>query len=202
MAPDDTPRCRDAATARSMDHMLRRRLLIAAAVLPLAAKAAGTRGQTYSDSRFSIDLPAGYVGPVEHIAGAAVSRGFRKPYAGTPLNTVILITVREMGPSFGKRVPKERARLTRETLEPIVAGIETHRLGFRKSQPLGVRISGYEGLKVAWSGSAQGIAFQGVVYCVLAGSRAYAVQILDPAGKGEAHIEEAIRAVERMRIAN
>lgn len=182
--------------------MLRRRLLIAAAALPLAATAAESGGPIYNDSLFGIDLPAGYVGPVEHVAGAAVSRGFRKPYSGTPLNTVILITVQEMGPTFARRVPKERASLTRETLEPIVAGIESNRTGFRKSEPGRVRIAGYEGLKLAWSGSAQGIAFEGVVYCVLAGSRAYAVQIQDPAGKGEQRIEEAMRAVERMRIAH
>ena len=54
--------------------MLRRRLLIAAAALPLAATAAESGGPIYNDSLFGIDLPAGYVGPVEHVAGAAVSR--------------------------------------------------------------------------------------------------------------------------------
>src|SRR5690606_11539584 len=126
-----------------------------------------------------------FVGPVEHVSGTAVSRGFRKPYAGTPLATVIMITVQEMGPSFARRVPNERAKLTRETLEPIVAGIEANRSSFRRSEPRNVTISGFTGLRLAWSGSAQGFAFEGVVYCVLVGSRAVAVQIQDPAGRGK-----------------
>jgi hypothetical protein len=170
-------------------------------LLPLAAVGADAKGTTYSDAAFSIDLPPGYVGPVEHVSGASVSRGFRKPYAGTPLNTVILVTVQEMGPSFAKRVPGERAQLTRDTLEPIVAGIENNRSDFRKTEARNVTIAGYTGLKLAWSGAAQGIPFEGVVYCVLAGTRAYAVQIQDPAGRGKERMAEAVRAVERMRIA-
>jgi hypothetical protein len=173
-----------------------------AAALPSAAVPAESLRGTYSDAHFSIDLPAGYIGPVEHVSGTAVSRGFRKLHAGTPLSTVILVTVQEMGPSFARRVPKERAQLTRETLAPIIAGIENNRSGFRKSEPRNVTIAGYAGLKLAWSGAAQGIAFEGVVYCVLAGSRAIAVQVQDPAGRGKERMVEAVAAVERMRIAN
>jgi hypothetical protein len=182
--------------------MRRRTLLATAAALPLAVMAADSKTIPHNDSYFGIDLPSGYIGPVEHVSGTSVSRGFRKPYPGTPLNTVILVTVQEMGPSFAKRVPGERAQLTRETLEPIVAGIENNRVGFRRSEPRNVTVSGYPGLKLSWSGAAQGIPFDGVVYCVLAGSRAYAVQIQDPAGKGKERMDEAIRAVERMRIAS
>jgi hypothetical protein len=182
--------------------MKRRVLLRGAVALPLGAMAAdANRGMSHDAAHFSIDLPQGFVGPVEHVSGAAVSRGFRKPYPGTPLNTVILVTVQEMGPSFGKRVLTERANLTRETIEPIVAGIEMNRSGFSRSEPRNVTIAGYQGLKLAWSGTAQGVAFDGVVYCVLAGSRAYAVQIQDPAGRGKERMAEAVAAVERMRIA-
>jgi hypothetical protein len=130
-----------------------------------------------------------------------VSQGFRKPYAGTPLNTVILVTVQEMGPSFARRVPGERATLTRETLEPVIASIEKNRAGFRKTAARAVSISGHGGLKLAWSGSAQGIAFDGMVYCILVGARAYAIQIQDPSGRGKERMAEAVAAVERMRIA-
>ena len=181
--------------------MRRRALLVAIGALPFAAAAVDTR-IPHKDSDFSIDLPLGYIGAVEHVSGTWVSRGFRKPYTGSALKTVILITVQEMGPSFAKRVRNERAQLTRETLEPIVAGIEANRVGFRRLDPRHVTISGYAGLKLSWSGAAQGIAFDGVVYCVLAGSRAYAVQIQDPTGKGKERMDEAIRAVERMRIAS
>ncbi|MPZ44539.1 MAG: hypothetical protein GEV05_14280 [Betaproteobacteria bacterium] len=181
--------------------MKRRTLLVSAVTLSLGAAAADTRTITYNDTHFSIDLAAGYAGPVEHVSGTSVSRGFRKPYPGTPLSTVILVTVRELGPSFAKQAPGERARLTRETLEAIVAGIENNRVGFRSFEPRTVTIAGYSGLKLAWSGAAQGIAFDGVVYCVLVGSRAIAVQIQDPAGRGKERIAEAVRAVERMRIA-
>ena len=181
--------------------MRRRFLLGAAAMLPLGAAGATAKPVGYADSYFAIDLPAAYIGPVEHVSGTSVSRGFRKSYPGTPLSTVILVTVQEMGPTFAKRVPAERMALTRETLEPIVAGIEVNRTGFRRSEPSSVTVAGYPGLKLAWSGTAQGIAFDGVVYCVLAGSRAYAVQIQDPAGRGKERMAEAVAAVERMRIA-
>lgn len=180
----------------------RRLLLCAVATLPLSlALATHAEAVRYADDRFTIDLPAGYIGPVEHVSGAAVSRGFRKPYPGTALNTVVLITVQEMGPTFARRVPGERARLTAETLDPVVGGIENNRSGFRKSQPREVTIGGYPGLQVRWSGSAQGVAFEGAVYCVLAGSRAYAIQVQDAAGRAEQRLAEAMQAVERMRIA-
>jgi hypothetical protein len=177
-------------------------LLSVLTMLPLSAAGADAKPVGYADSYFAIDLPPAYIGPVEHVSGTAVSRGFRKPYPGTPLNTVILVTVQEMGPTFARRVPAERMVLTRETLDPIVAGIESNRTGFRRSEPGSVSIAGYPGLKLAWSGTAQGIAFDGIVYCVLAGSRAYAVQIQDPAGRGKERMAEAVAAVERMRIAN
>lgn len=150
---------------------------------------------------YQIELPEGYLAPVEHIDGTSHSKGFRKPYAGTALNTVILITVHEFGPSFERRLAKERAQLTRETLSDIVDGIERNRGGFQKTPPRTVTIAGRSGLRMTWTGTAQGVSFNGVVYCVLAGTRAYAVQIQDPAGRGDARIQEAVRAVERMRIA-
>ena len=180
--------------------MKRRTLLAAGAALSLVVVAAGASTTSYDHAHFGIDLPPGYIGPSEHVAGAAVSYGFRKPYPGTPLNSVILVTVQEMGPSFARRLPAERARFTRETLDPILAGIERNRDGFRRSQPREVTIAGHAGLKLAWSGVAQDIAFDGVVYCVLAGSRALAIQIQDPAGRDKGRLAEAIQAVERMRI--
>ena len=155
---------------------------------------------THEDAHFSIDLPPGYIGPVEHVSGTSLSRGFRKPYPGTNLNTVILITVQEMGPSFARRVAAERAQLTRETLEPIIGSIETNRSGFRKTEPRNVNVSGYGGLKLAWSGTAQNVGFDGIVYCVLAGARAIAVQVQNPSGRDKQRLDEAVRAVEGMRI--
>jgi hypothetical protein len=179
---------------------LRRLLLRALVAMPCAARLRAASAASFDAAHFSIDLPDGYIGPAEHIAGAAVSRGFRKPYPGTALNTVILITVQEMGATFGRQVGSERMRLTRETLDPIVAGIEDNRAGFRKSAPRDVVLAGYPGLQVRWSGAAQGVAFEGIVYCVLVGSRAYAIQLQDPAGRGKERLAEAMRAVERMRI--
>lgn len=181
--------------------MQRRTFLVAAALLA-GHRAAAFAAQTpsYADANFRIDLPDGYLGPAEHAEGASVTRGFRKPYAGTPLNTVILITVHDFGASFAKRVTAERGPLTRETLDDVVAGIERNRTGFRRYEPLPAKISGIAGLKMVWSGGAQGIPFDGIVYCVLSGSRAYAIQIQDPAGRGQGRLAEAVRAVERMRI--
>ncbi|MCC6535158.1 MAG: hypothetical protein IT531_21625 [Burkholderiales bacterium] len=173
----------------------------AAAAAPCWAWAqASPRSYTDSALAFSIELPEGYLGPIEHAGGPSVSRGFRKPYPGTALNTVILVSVQSMGPSFAQRLAAERAALTRETLRPVIAGIERNRGGFRAGEARNVTISGYAGLKQRWQGSAQGVAFEGVVYCVLAATRAYAVQIQDPSGRGRARLDEAIRAVERMRI--
>ena len=183
--------------------MRRRNLLLLLGLLPVTGRAADAppKARSFSDATFTIHLPEGYLGPVEHVAGSSVSRGFRKPLPSSNLNTVILISVHDMGASFAKRVASERTELTREMLEPVVAGIEKNRTGFRKSQPDAITISGHQGLRVAWSGSAQGVAFEGVVYCVLAGSRAYAVQVQDPSGLGNARFLEALRAVEKMRIA-
>jgi len=181
---------------------VRRRWFLAASVALASVALPGWSAQSpaYSDGNFSITLPEGYVGPTEHAEGSSVSRGFRKPYTGTPLNTVILITVHDFGPSFAKRVAAERGKLTRETLDDVVAGIEKHRTNFRQFDPLPAKIADVEGLKLVWNGNAQGVNFDGIVYCVLIGSRAYAVQIQDPAGRGAGRLAEAVRAVERMRI--
>jgi hypothetical protein len=187
--------------ARHAIRVRRRRFLIEGAVLALATfPARSAQAPVYSDANLSITLPEGYLGPTEHTEGSSVSRGFRKPYSGTPLNTVILITVHDFGPSFAKRVATERARLTRETLDDVVAGIEKHRTNFRQFDPLPAKIADVEGLKLVWNGNGQGVNFDGIVYCVLVGSRAYAVQIQDPAGRGAGRLAEAVRAVERMRI--
>ena len=161
---------------------------------------AADAGKPFVDVNVQLALPEGYIGPVEHVDGASVSKGFRKPYAGTALNTVVLVTVHELGPSFAKRPAKERNDLTRETLDEIVGGIEKNRSGFRKGDVRPVTIAGYSGFKLAWSGTVQSIAFDGIVYCVLAGTRIYAVQIQDPSGRDKNRIAEAARAVERMRI--
>lgn len=147
-----------------------------------------------------IDLPPDYIGPIEHAAGTSVSRGFRKPLPQSPLNTVIMITVQSNGPSFAKRLAKERAAMTRETVEPIIQGIGKNRTGFHRGDPKPVTISNVPALKVGWSGSAQGASFDGLVYCALVGQRAFAIQIQDPAGLGNARLAEAVQAVERMRF--
>ena len=181
----------------------RRSWRVLAAVFCLAMHAlamAADASKPYTDANFQLVLPDGYVGPTEHVDGPSVSKGFRKPYAGTSLNTVILITVHEFGPSFENRPAKERDATVRDTLDDIVAGIEKNRSGFRKGEPRPVTIAGRSGWKLAWSGAVQGIAFDGLVYCVIAGSRAYAVQIQDPSGRGANRMAEAERAIERMRI--
>ena len=179
---------------------LRALLLVISCAMAHTLAIGGETRRAYADAHFEVMLPEGYLGPAEHVDGASVSKGFRKPYAGTALNTVILITVHEFGPSFAKRPPQERDAITRETLDDIVGSIATNRSGFRKSEPRAVTIAGRKGLKVTWSGSVQGIAFDGFVYCVLAGSRAYAVQVQDPSGRGADRLAEAERAIERMRI--
>jgi len=156
--------------------------------------------RTFAADGFSIELPEGYIGPVEHTIGTSVSRGFRKPFPQSSLNTVIMISVQHMGPSFAQRLAAERAAMTRETLDPVVENIAKNRGGFRKSEARSVQIAGLAGLKVGWSGTAQGASFDGAVYCVLAGERAYAVQIQDPAGLGNARMLEAVQAVERMKF--
>jgi len=176
-------------------------LLLYFAVLAASAADSLPDVRNYRDGYFAIDLPEGYLAPIEHVSGTSVSRGFRKPYPGSNLNTVILVTVQEMGPGFAKRMPKERTELTRETLAPVLESLERNRAGFRKSEVRNVTLSGHPGLRVEWSGAAEGVAFAGVVYCVLAGSRAYAIQVQDPSGLGNARLAEALRAVERMRIA-
>ena len=175
-------------------------LLLVLAGVPASAADTPAEVRKYRDTYFGIDLPQGYLPPIEHVSGAAVSRGFRKPYPGSNLNTVILVTVQEMGPSFAKRLPKERAALTRQTLEPVLESLERNRVGFRKGEARSVNLSGQPGLRVEWSGAAEGVAFAGVVYCVLAGARAYAIQVQDPAGLGNARLNEALQAVEAMRI--
>jgi hypothetical protein len=182
--------------------MNRRRLLLAAAaMMPAALLGAETgRPRTYRDQGFVIELPSGYLGPVEHASGTSVSRGFRKPLPQSVLNTVIMITVQDNGPSFARRLVKERGVMTRETLEPIIENIGRNRANFHRGEPRPVMLSGIPGLKAAWSGVAQGAAFDGIVYCVLVGARAYAIQIQDPAGLGNARLAEAVRAVERMRF--
>ena len=177
-------------------------LLLVTGWMALGIEAADTpaSARSHSDAQFVIDLPAGYLAPVEHAAGNSVSRGFRKPYPSSALNTVILVTVSDMGATFAERVAAERAALTLETLEPVIASLAANRTGFRKAEPRAVSISGHRGVRIAWSGSAQGVAFEGVVFCVLVGARAYAVQVQDPSGLGNARLNEALRAVETMRI--
>src|SRR5262245_23996606 len=109
-------------------------LAVLCLVTHACAIAAGA-GRPYADANFQMVLPDGYLEPTEHVDGASLSKGFRKPYAGTSLNTVILITVHEFGPSFEKRPAKEREAVMRETLDHIVAGIEKNRRAFRKSEP-------------------------------------------------------------------
>ena len=182
--------------------MDRRRFLIAAVgFLPTTLWGAELqRSRTYRAEGFVIDLPPDYIGPTEHAAGTSVSRGFRKPLPQSPLNTVIMITVQSNGPSFAKRLIKERAAMTRETLEPIIQGIGKNRTGFHRGEPKPVTLSNVPALKAGWSGSAQGASFDGLVYCALVGQRAFAIQIQDPAGLGNARLAEAVQAVERMRF--
>lgn len=169
--------------------------------MPAVGRAAEVPARrTFAADGFSIELPAGYIGPVEHATGASVSRGFRKPFPQSNLNTVIMISVQQMGPSFAQRLATERAAMTRETLEPVLENIAKNRGSFRRGEVRGVQIGGLAGLKVDWSGTAQGAGFDGVVYCVLAGERAYAVQVQDPAGLGNARMLEAIQTVERMKF--
>jgi hypothetical protein len=175
--------------------------MAAVGFLPITLRGAeAQRARTYRAEGFVIDLPPGYVGPVEHAAGTSLSLGFRKPLPQSALNTVIMITVQNNGPSFARRLAKERAAMTRETLDPIIESIGKNRTGFHRGEPKPVTISGVPGLKVGWSGFAQGASFDGLVYCALVGQRAFAIQIQDPAGLGNARLAEAVQAVERMRF--
>ena len=175
-------------------------IFVAATVPCVLAAEVTAPGGVHRDTHFTIDLPQGYLPPVEHVSGTGVSRGFRKPYPGSNFSTVILITVQEMGPTFARRVPKERMELTLETVEPVIESIARNRTGFRKGEPREVTIAGEKGVRIAWTGSAQGVSFEGAVFCVLTGARAYAIQVQDPTGLGNARLNEAIQAVERMRF--
>jgi len=171
-----------------------------ALTLLLAFHAPPLFAATFEDAGIRIEIPEGYVGPVASDRGTSRSRGFRKPHPGSDLNTAILITVNDFGPSFAKQAATEGEALAREYLADFIGEIARNRTGFRAGKVQRVMISGVPAFRIGWSGAAQGIDFEGIVYCLVSGSRVIQVQVQDAAKHAKVRIPEASRAVERLRL--
>jgi hypothetical protein len=173
------------------------RLLIATFLVSLCISAYSA---PYENEVLSLDVPAGFQGPVTQSLGAeAVVVAYTKPHSSNR-GTLLQITTYDFGSKLPKPTKQELGAAAEKYLLQFLAGIERRRSSFQTSKPMRLTLGGIPAARVAWKGVAEGQQMSGTMYCVVVGSRVISFHTQDFEGAPSENTAEAMRAFESVRF--
>jgi hypothetical protein len=126
--------------------------------------------------------------------------GFSKPRADARANTLLQISLYDVGPQLAGLKDFERATAAAKYLLDFVGGIERRRANFKRTAPTALILSGAPAAKLQWTGLFKGSETVGVMYCFIAGTKVISFHTQDLGSSPTAAMNEAISAFEAVKL--
>jgi len=148
-----------------------------------------------------IVVPAGFEGPTSADPGpGAHIDGYVRHIPGQERGTLLQITTYDFGSKL-KDMPKEElADAAEHYLLQFLGGVERKRTGFHASKPTRVSLGKIPAARVEWTGTAQGEAMSGVMYCVIVGTTVVEFHTQGFRDSPPSDRVDALRAIESVKF--
>jgi hypothetical protein len=156
----------------------------------------------FSTDGITLDIPAGFEGPVTQNNMDGRAFGYSKQSLAPGIRTLLQITIVDPGNNANP------ATLTKEELSQgaekyvldFLQSVERSRTEFKKGNVAHLVLGGIPAAKISWQGNAQGIATNGIMYCVIVGGNVVLLHTQDAGNKATGNMREAIGAFEKFKI--
>ncbi|MEK6245479.1 MAG: hypothetical protein AABM33_13375 [Pseudomonadota bacterium] len=163
--------------------------------------AASAAAGEFRFDQVTLSVPEGFVGPTRAAPDAAsetfafsVLRG-----AGVPTN-VLQLTRYDFGTAPPDTNEATLAQIASRLLLQMLQGVERRRSSYSQIAPEQARLGGVLGVRASWKGVLQGVSTNGVMYCIILGSRALFFHASGPGDTPDDELKLAIRSVEALRV--
>jgi len=147
-----------------------------------------------------ISVPEGFEGPIRSDAAGGVTTAWVKRRPGMNGGTLLQVSAIDVGTSLDGITTAQRAEGARHYLLEFVGGIEQGRGNFELGDIEQLSLVGLPAARVRWTGTVDGSAAVGVMYCVLVGHSVVSLQTQDVGSSITPGMYSAMSAIEGVRV--
>ena len=177
--------------------------IVACALLICSIGHAAVEAVTYTDDVLTLQIPADFEGPVKHNPSPSASAvAYAKSSADGSAKTLLQISTYDFGSQLDGMPEAQRAEITESYLLQFLSGVERRRASFTKSSPTQLTLGGILASRIDWTGTAEGTAASGTMYCVVAGTRVISFHVQTSGEASSPAVHEAKQAIESVRFRN
>ena len=173
--------------------------LILVLLLSLAPYATCFAGQ-FSAEGITLDVPKGFEGPLSQSMERAVVYGFTKPSSTPQFHTLLQFSAYDLGKTIPKLPKEEMLAGSDKYLLEFIKGVERRRTGFTQSKIVHISLGSVPASKISWNGSLEGLRANGVMYCVIVGSKVISLHTQDAGNEITPNMLEAMRCIESLLL--
>lgn len=166
-------------------------------LLPWSAEAA-----PFSTDGITLDIPVGFEGPVTQNGPDTRAFAFTKQSLAPSVRTLLQISIFDapsgsIPPTLTK---DELSKGSEKYVLDMLKGVERRRTEFKQSTVTHLLLGGTHASKVEWKGRLDGVATNGVMYCVIARGKVVWFHTQDSTNEVTSNMKEAIKAIEGLQI--
>jgi len=162
----------------------------------------GAIGQAtaYDDDLLSIQIPAGFQGPVRTAPDQnSTVIAYAKPRE-SGVATVLEIAVYDFGSQLAA-LPKEKlGEGADHYIGQFLQGVERRRTDFSASAPIRLQVGGIPAARVSWHGITEGHSMVGTMYCVIVGTRVISFHTQTEQQLSMPDMAAAIKSIEAVKF--
>jgi hypothetical protein len=147
-----------------------------------------------------ISVPEGFEGPTRSDENGGVTIGWLKHQPASASGTLLQISAIDVGNSLDGITPPQRIEATAHYLLEFLKGIGQRAANFEVGDIDQASLAGLPAAHVRWTGSIDGTATIGVMYCVLVRHSVVILQTRDVGPEITPAMYTAIGAIERVRL--
>jgi hypothetical protein len=147
-----------------------------------------------------ISVPEGFEGPIRSDEGGGVTSAWVKRRPGMNGGTLLQVSAIDVGASLDGITPAQRAEGARHYLLEFIGGIAKGRGNFELGDVDQISLAGLPAARVRWTGTVEGTAAIGVMYCVLVGHSVVSLHTQDVGLTITPGMYSAMNAIEGVRV--
>jgi len=152
----------------------------------------------FSAEGITLQIPEGFEGPVSQSKEKLALYGFIKPSSTPQIRTLLQLSSYDLGKTIPKLSKEEMWAGSDKYLLEFLKGVERRRTGFSQSKIVHISLGGIHASKISWSGSLEGLKANGVMYCVIVGSKVISLHTQDAGNEITPNMLEAIKSIESL----
>lgn len=156
----------------------------------------------FSSDGMTINIPAGFEGPVTQSNTGATQFVFTKQSSAPDIQTLLQITISSPRNEaelivLGK---EELANRSEKYANDLIKVFEEMRTDFVRGNAVHLQLGGQPATKIPWKGKVDDISANGVMYCVIVNGKLVSLHTQDVGNDATANMRAAIKAFETLKV--